>query len=151
MLTALERFSSGWLTELNSDFVWLAGYHNSLDFMRDREWPGKQTLARRCELIQNHRQWMSFVANILRFSLNHCKETRVEILIMTSETVIQWWILQERNSANAFRIGFDANATSCDIEFSFFPGFLSARGTAVQPGLLFIVYGNCKCTGNILG
>ena len=46
-----------------------------------------------------------------------------------------------KNSANAFRISFDADATSCDIEFSFFPGFLSARGTAVQPGLLFIVYG----------
>ena len=32
----------------------------------------------------------------------------------------------------------------------FLPGFLSVRGTAVQPGLLFIVYGKMS-TCNILG
>ena len=45
---------------------------------------------------------------------------------------MQWCILQERNFANAFRISFDADATSCYTEFSFFPGFLSARGISVR-------------------
>ena len=55
-----------------------------------------------------------------------------------------------KNFADAFRISFDAVATSRDIEFSFLRGFISAHGTAVQQGLLFIVYGKMS-TCNILG
>ena len=127
------------LTELDvicfwAIFVWLA-----IDFMRDREWPGKQTLAWHCELIQKHRQWMSFVTDSLRFRY-----------LLWHQKVVQWWILQERNFANEFRINLDANTTSCNIKFSFFLGFISARGTVVQPELLFIVYGKMSIC-SILG
>ena len=52
--------------------------------------------------------------------------------------------------ANTFPISFDADATSCDTEFSFFPVFLSEGGTAVQPGLLFTVYGKMNTCDQFL-
>ena len=60
-----------------SDFR-LADYYNSLDFMRNR--------ANTCSTLQADSFCVIFVADFLRFSLNHCKETRMEIFIMISES-----------------------------------------------------------------
>ena len=93
-----------------SDFR-LADYHNSLDFMRT-----VKTLADSLCVI--------FVADFLRFILNHCKETRMEIFIMTSESCAMMY-LQERNLANAFLISFDAEATP----------FFTGQHVELRPGL----------------
>ena len=113
MPSAFERFLSGWLT------VTIAS--TSCATVNDLVTNTSSTL--RADTL-----CMSFVADFLWFSLNNCKETRVAILIMTSESCAMMYFAGKKTLPMRFALV----SMPTPQRTQFLPGVLSVRGTAVR-------------------